>query len=703
MDRYCVVETLTNSTNEVLEQAIDGVVTIDEHNNVTFFNAAAERLWGYTRDEVMGKNVKMLVPFDLQAGHDGYVNANRTTGQDKIVGTSRDVPVHRKDGSVIWGNLSLSKVRIGESYHYTAFVKDITKERESREIVNQTLEQAIDGVVTIDEHNKVTFFNAAAERLWGYTRDEVMGQNVKMLVPFDLQAGHDGYVNANRTTGQDKIVGTSRDVPVHRKDGNVIWGNLSLSKIELEGKILYTAFVKDITQEREAQEIVNQTLEQAIDAVVTIDENNKVTFFNAAAEKLWGYTRDEVMGQNVKMLVPFDIQANHDNYVNANRTTGQDKIVGTSREVPVFRKDGAQLWGNLSLSKVNLGSKILYTAFVKNVTEDVKIRAKMELLSLVADGTDNSVVIADKDGLTEYVNPGFTKLTKYTFEEAIGKKPGDLLQGPATDKATVAEIRKNLRAQKPFYSEILNYDKDKNPYWISLSINPIFNKQGELVRFISIQANITETKEKAVNSSLRMNAITQSNIVVEWATSGEIVDTNTLFLELIGTDRQDFGAIKTIYRLGQFISDTEMKKLRNGTSVQQEITVTTHNNTQLILSANILPLKDFQGNLSQIVMYATDVTEQKQAVNQSTELMSNVLGQITDVLEDISDISSQTNLLSLNATIQAARAGEQGKGFGVVAEEVRELALKSSDSTEEIRNVINTTRTKINELQSLYN
>ena len=249
---------------QILEQALDAVVTIDERNNVTFFNAAAERLWGYSRDEVLGRNVKMLVPQMIQANHDAYVNANRSTGQDKIVGTSREVRVERKDGGLVWGSLSLSKVRVGNKLLYTASVKDITREREAREVINQTLEQALDAVVTIDERNNVTFFNAAAERLWGYSRDEVLGRNVKMLVPQMIQANHDGYVNANRSTGQDKIVGTSREVQIERKDGGRLWGNLSLSKIRLEGKIAYTAFVKDISAMHESRDTTNAAMEAVL-------------------------------------------------------------------------------------------------------------------------------------------------------------------------------------------------------------------------------------------------------------------------------------------------------------------------------------------------------------------------------------------------------------------------------------------------------
>ncbi len=201
-----------NSEKQALDQAILAVVTIDENNNITFYNRAAEKLWGYTPDEVKGKNIRLLVPQEYKANHDSYVNTHRNTNIDKIVGSAREVQLETKSGERMWVQLALSQVLVSGKKHYTAFVRDVTKEREAREIVEQTLEQALDAVVCIDEHNNVTFFNGSAEKQWGYSRDEVIGKNVKMLVPQAIQSNHDDYVNANRQTGQDKIVGTSREV-----------------------------------------------------------------------------------------------------------------------------------------------------------------------------------------------------------------------------------------------------------------------------------------------------------------------------------------------------------------------------------------------------------------------------------------------------------------------------------------------------------
>ena len=121
-----------------LENAIDAVVIIDEKNNVVFFNKAAELLWGYASSEVIGRNVKMLVPAAHQPVHDQYVNANRTTGRDKIVGSSRDLKLYRHDGAEVSVSLALSKMPVGNSWAYAAFVRNIDAEYDA---LDQLLDQ----------------------------------------------------------------------------------------------------------------------------------------------------------------------------------------------------------------------------------------------------------------------------------------------------------------------------------------------------------------------------------------------------------------------------------------------------------------------------------------------------------------------------------------------------------------------------------
>lgn len=563
------------------------------------------------------------------------------------------------------------------------------------------LDQAIDAVISIDTKNNITYLNKAAENLFGYSAEEALGQNVKLLVPPEHSGPHDEYVNANRNTGVDKIVGTSRDIQIQTRTGEQRWCSLSLSKIKLHDGIHYTAFIKDIKEQKEAQDRIDQTLEQCIDAVVSIDENNCVTFFNKAAENLWGYSRSEVLGQNVKKLVPQAIQSQHDELVNRNRHTGKDKIVGTSREVEIEKKDGSKVWGNLSLSKINIDNKITYTAFVKDITVEKNQRDQIALLSLVANETDNSVIISDANGHIEYTNPGFTKLTGFELEEVLGKKPGHILQGPHTSKETVGKIREHLAAKHPFYEEILNYTKHGEPYWISLAVNPVFGPSGELERFISIQTNVDTTKRKAIENDVRLESINNANVVMEFDAKGNMEYVNKIGLNTLGVaDISD--AKRSIQSLTNYIQDADWKSLSSGNSINTQVSFQVSGNITQI-DASLSPVNNQDGELEKVLLYGTDVSDRNALLTQTREAMSQVLSRISEIVHSINSISDQTNLLALNAAIESARAGEAGRGFAVVADEVRALASRTTESVGEIDGLINETKSHVDKLSSYIN
>lgn len=123
---------------DMLEQAADGVVIINQFNHVVFFNTAAEQLWGCSSADVIGKNVNCLVPLEQRPQHDGYINHNRNTGVNRIVGTSREVVFTRTNGDYVAAEMSISTAIIGpdKQRYYMAFLKGVTEESHRRKILD---------------------------------------------------------------------------------------------------------------------------------------------------------------------------------------------------------------------------------------------------------------------------------------------------------------------------------------------------------------------------------------------------------------------------------------------------------------------------------------------------------------------------------------------------------------------------------------
>lgn len=261
---------------------------------------------------------------------------------------------------------------------------------------------------------------------------------------------------------------------------------------------------------RNLSDIFIQTLEQAADSVVVIDSSNNVLLFNRAAEQLWGLDRHDVIGHNVKLLVPHDMRAHHDGYIEANRRTGINKIVGSSRTLHIERTDGTQRWASMSISKIETNGEVLYTAFVKDITAQHQQNEQLKLLSLVVDRTDNAILITDAGGDIIYTNSGFTYLFGYSAEQAMNRRPTSLLT-PYMPPDDITSIRTQLAAGQPHNSETLFYCADGQRTWCHVTINPIFDAQGALSNTVAMFTDITHTKMHEVLHNRMLEAIVRED------------------------------------------------------------------------------------------------------------------------------------------------------------------------------------------------
>ena len=247
------------------------------------------------------------------------------------------------------------------------------------------------------------------------------------------------------------------------------------------------SYRKDLSQ------IFIQTLEQSVDSVVVIDSQNRIILFNEASEKLWGYGSHEVMGRNVEQLVQKLIRPLHDGYIEANRRTGINKIVGTSRDVLIECKDGTRRWGSMSISKIEAQGQILYAAFIKDVTRQHEEQRQLYLLSLVVDTTDNAIIITDASWSIIYVNDGFTQMFGYSAQDVVNKTPIDVL-APYFTHSRIAAIRRQLLKSNAYHGQEFGYDRGGQRVWCNVTTYPVNDVHGHMTNTVSVMIDVTLTR-----------------------------------------------------------------------------------------------------------------------------------------------------------------------------------------------------------------
>lgn len=257
--------THSSKLEAVLNTVIDGIITIDNKGLIQSFNPSAERIFGYSANEVMGKNVKMLMPAPYHDGHDGYLQNYFATGDKKVMGKGRQVEAQRKDGSTFAMELGVNEMKINNETMFVGTIRDISDRKFAEQALkeNQAKLQAIvdhtvDGLITIDEYGLIETFNKACERIFGYTLDEVIHQNVKMLMPEPYHGEHDGYLKNYHDSGKKKIIGLGREVKGRRKNGEIFPLDLSISEVNIHGRRLYSGIVRDISERKKSEEAIKQ-------------------------------------------------------------------------------------------------------------------------------------------------------------------------------------------------------------------------------------------------------------------------------------------------------------------------------------------------------------------------------------------------------------------------------------------------------------
>ncbi len=233
------------------------------------------------------------------------------------------------------------------------------------------LDAAPDAIVVVDSEGRIVMVNHLAEKMFGFPRDELMGQRVEMLVPQRVKHAHEscraGYFHEPRT----RPMGEGRELAGRRKDGSEFPIEISLSPFEADGEEerLVISIIRDIGPRKQLEAKFRGLLESAPDGIVVVDTSGKIVIVNGQAEKLFGYAKDELQGQPIEILVPDKVMHAHAKYRDGYISKPVVRPMGAGRRLTGRKKDGREFPVEISLSPLETEHGTLITSIVRDITE----------------------------------------------------------------------------------------------------------------------------------------------------------------------------------------------------------------------------------------------------------------------------------------------------------------------------------------------
>jgi PAS domain S-box-containing protein len=406
--------TLANDINEskeseakyrgLLEAAPDAMVVVNVAGEIVLLNVQAEKQFGYRRDELVGQKVKNIIPegFAERLIADGTRSAADALAQQ--IGMGIELSGRRKDGTKFPIEIMLSPLESAEGVLVTAAIRDISVRKDAerylaqmesrRRLVENALRESeeryrmlLDGIQSyaifmMDPHGQILSWNAGAERIKGYSANQIIGHNFSCFFsPQDIERGRPEEIL--RLTA---ALGRHEEQAMRvRKDGSRFLASIVFTALrDVDGNLRgFSEFSHDLSESKESEARYRGLLEAAPDAMVVVNVAGEIVLLNVRAENEFGYSRDELIGQKVKNIIPegFAERIIADGTRSAAEALAQQ--IGNGIELSGRRKDGSEFPIEIMLSPLESAEGILVTAAIRDIS--VRKQSEEHLVKTVAE------------------------------------------------------------------------------------------------------------------------------------------------------------------------------------------------------------------------------------------------------------------------------------------------------------------------------
>jgi PAS domain S-box-containing protein len=491
-----------------MDNMSDGMFMLDDRMRFVAFN---DRYRDYMRlsDEIvsLGKPVEDAVRAHAARGDygPGEPESQVRSRMEALVGAA---PVEREmrlaDGSKVF-QLRKTSIEGGGAVVVVTDITGMTRAREelqkSERETRLTLDNMPGGICMLDNDLRIQVVNRTYCELYGHDPDVyAIGRPITEIIRQNVEAGlhssGEHLVEDVDETVRRRIAALQSGVP-GETERQLPGGRTLLIRhnpIEGGGVVLVAT---DISERKRAENRLSSIVETASDGIIVVDSVGTIMTFSPSAERIFGHAAPEVLGKNIRMLMPEPDRSAHDGYLKRYLDTREKRIVGSNREVTGLRKDGVSFAMDLAIGEASLGGETVFTGIIRDITERKRaqdtIRRQEERLRAIIDNIPLVIILKDSQGRYLTVNNYYEAATGVAPDSTIGLTDGEIL--PPETAEVIMDIDRRIMESKTsgrFEEKIPNPDGSLHDF-LTTKV-PILDRQGNVETLVVAALDITDRK-----------------------------------------------------------------------------------------------------------------------------------------------------------------------------------------------------------------
>lgn len=528
-------ELLTQSEEHnrfIMNSSPNSIVTINSSKKITFWNLQAETVFGWKKEEVLGKNmIDLLIPSRYRDTWNKVIDQNSKNGKNSYSNQLLELTLLHKAGNEFYGETSITPIVQDGIRYYSGFIQDITKRKEAEKKLSQStkllktiLANLRSGIRMEDQNRNLLFVNqhycdmrnidSKPEELAGTD-----GSNAPNEAPLFFKDAERLIIKTNKTLIDRKLVIGEL---LETLDNHFIERDYIPLFVDNEFKGQLWKY-NDVTEKVQTQKLLEQSEERnllimnsSLNSIVTIDSAKKITFWNHQSEIVFGWKEEEVLGKVfTDFMVPTRNKELWDNSVYQYLSEGHTEFLNKQVELYGVNKAGNEFLTEITITPMTQDGETFFCAFIQDISdkkaaENIR-KIQEEKFQNVITHMNLGLIEVDNNEIIQYANQSFAAIIGYEISELVGRNLIDFFDSQDNLDILTSKIKLRQQGVSDIY-QIPIKNKSGELRWLTISGAPNYDNKGNVIGSIGIHLDITD--QKKLESDLekeKTNALKSSN------------------------------------------------------------------------------------------------------------------------------------------------------------------------------------------------